>query len=646
MQELFDFIKKKYKTEFINKILEYPIYNTIVSDFLFKINYSWKFYWLDIKKKKSENSKFVLKNPTNIDQYFYWSLNDEKNLNNSNLIIAHWKHLSSKTKTHLFSLLSFWWYLIIANDKTIFEIIQKEEIPTDFVKFLIKELKWEKEFDKAMSLTLKNWNFNFKKTPTKFNILKKYKDLVSIWKIKKNSKLEKKLTRKKIRSLSWIAAITVLTKPYSCPWECIFCPKDSIMPKSYVKEEAACQRALRLEFSSYDQVRDRISSLENAGHNAEKIELIILWWTFPAYTKKYQENFIKDIFKALNWIAKNSKLSLKKLQKLNESAKHKTVWLSVEIRPDFADDKNLLFLRYLWVTRIEMWVQSLDDKVLKLNKRWHNKQDIISATRNLKQFWFKILYHIMLGLPWSSNKIDKKMFKELFLSDDFKPDQLKIYPCLIIKSTKLENIYKDIGFSPLSSSEIIKNIVYIKKHYIPEYTRIARVTRDIPSNLIIWWSKSSNIRESIEQELIKNNISCKCIRCREIKDENYNSYTIKIKKLKLNKAHEYYIEALTEDSNILWLCRLFIRKDNNILFSNKSSLIRELHVFWKSSSITKKIKNVQHQWIWEMLLKKAEEISVKELKNKIAVISAVWTRWYYRKFWYKLVNNYMEKLLK
>ena len=641
MQNLFDFIKEKYKSEFINKILEYPVQDTQVSDFLFDIDYSWKFYWLD-----SNKSKIKLRNPNNIKQYFLWSLNEQKDLSNSNLIIANKEFLNENIKAKLLSLLSFWWYLIIVNQKlSNFEVIQRDEVSESFINLFLQEFADVKNnsFDKAISSSLKKGKFNFKKIPTKFNILKAYKELINKWKLERNIVLEQELTRKKTRSMSWITAITVLTKPYPCPWECIFCPKDAKMPKSYVKEEAACQRALRLEFSAYDQVKDRISALENAGHNTEKIELIILWGTFPAYTRKYQEKFVKNIFKALNSLSKDSKLSMKRLQELNENAKCKMVWLSVEIRPDFSDDKTLIFLRYLWVTRIEIWVQSLDNKVLELNKRWHSKKDIINATKNLKKYWFKILYHMMLWLPWSTTEIDKKMFKQLFSSKNFKPDQLKIYPCLIIKWSELENIYKSISFKPLSTIEIIKLITFIKKYYIPKFTRIARVTRDIPSNLIIEWSKSSNIRENINQELIANKISCKCIRCREIKDEKYNLYKIKTKRLKLNEAHEYYIEATTENNSILWLCRLYMRNATDWSFLNTTSLIRELHVFWKSASIINKDKKVQHKWIWEILLRKAENISKKQWKNKISVISAIGTRWYYRKFWYVLEDSYMSR---
>ena len=639
MQEVFNFIKDKYKKEFINKIIEYPAWNTQISSFLYNMDYSWSYYWLDSPKK------LIFRNSNIQKQYFSWTLDKEENLNNANLAITYWNILNEDSKSKLLSMLSFWGYLVIYNNNKI-EIIQKEDIPNKFVIDLIEKLNNQSlktnkiNFEKILSNTLKTWNYRFKKTPTKFNILEKYKQLLNWWLIQGNKELENALIRKKIRSMSWISPITLLTKPFPCPWDCIFCPKDVKMPKSYVKQEAACQRALRLGFNAYDQVKDRLNSLKNAGHNTEKIELIILWWTFTHYPKSYQENFIKNALKALNGIWKDSKQSLSTLQEQNETALNKMVGLSVEIRPDSADDETLSFLRTLWVTRVEMWVQSLNDAVLKLNKRWHTTQDIIKATRILKKYWFKIMYHMMIWLPWSSIKTDKQAFKQLFSSKYYKPDQLKIYPCLIIHNTELSSIYKKIWFTPLNDNQIVNTISYIKKYYIPSYVRIARVTRDIPSNLIVEWSKSSNIREKINEKLLNNNIKCKCIRCREIKDDTSDQINISIKKLNLHEAVEYYIEATNENNKILWLARLYVDKLNSNI-----ALVRELHVFWKVTSIENKEKKVQHKWLWERLLKKMEQIALNSHKKEISIISAIGTRGYYRKFWYTLNNTYMTKQL-
>lgn len=683
MQDLFNFIKEKYQSEFINKIIEYKIRDTQISDFLFNINYSWTFYWLDplankvLIMDKIEWQWVKLKNSEIKSQYFLWSLEkDSWKLNNTNLIIATKEDLDEKIEKKLFDLLTFGGYLIKTSlrwgttkqSKSIL-ILQKPKIPDEFFYLFMKYFEETWDFDKSTLKAMKEWNFKFKSLPTKFNILEKLRFSAEhwinnnnrtqeqiLWKTtshnsSKKTNIEELLTRKKVRSLSWITPITLMTKPFPCPWKCIFCPDDVKMPKSYVREEAACQRSLRLEFDPYKQTVDRLKSIDKAGHNPEKIEVIILWWTFPSYPKDYQEEFVKWIMKALNWIQLTWKKTLVQLQKDNETAKHKMVWFSVEIRPDTADTEILSFLRYLWVTRVEMWVQSLNDEILKINKRLHTVEDVISATKNLKDFWFKIMYHMMLGLPSNhcekskftedskaiqNFKNDKSSFLKLFHSPLYKPDQLKIYPCLVIKGTELEKIYKKINYMPYSCKEIIEILKIIKEKYIPDYVRIARITRDIPADLIVKWCKSWNIREILDKELKKEWIKCKCIRCREIKNEIYSKYSIITKKINLNWAIEYYIEARTEDWKCLGLCRLY-------LSSKKTSIIRELHVYWPTASIKDNERKIQHKWIWSKLLEKAEKLSIKNWYKKIAVISAIWTRWYYRKFWYELENTYMVK---
>ena len=460
--------------------------------------------------------------------------------------------------------------------------------------------------------------------------------------------LEKFLVRKKIRSLSWVLPITLFTKPFPCPWKCIFCPDDKKMPKSYLSEETASQRALRQEFSAYDQIRDRIEAWKIMGHNTEKLEIIVLWWTFPFYPKDYQEEFVKEIFWAANWIEKSEvkKFVLEKLQEINEKTEHKIVWISVEIRPDSWTDEVLSFLRYLWVTRVEMWVQSLNDEVIAKNKRWCTNQDVIETTKKLKEYWFKVMYHMMTWLYWSSEEIDKKSFYDLFHSPFYHPDQLKIYPCLLLKWTELEKDAEKLNYKPNSDEEIFEIVKYIKKDCIPYHTRIWRITRDVPAQLISWWSKKSNIRENISDLVKKAWIKCKCIRCREIKDEKFEDFEIFVEEIKINWWIDYYIEARTSEKKCLWLIRLFILEKNNTIFKSLENkwIIRELHVYGKIASISQKDKEkTQHKWLWAILIEKAEKITKEKWKNWISIISAVWTRWYYAKFWYKLEETYMSK---
>jgi len=379
-----------------------------------------------------------------------------------------------------------------------------------------------------------------------------------------------------------------------------------------------------------------------------KLEIIVLWWTFPFYPKDYQEEFVKEIFLAANWIEKSEikNFSLETLQEINEKTEHKIVWISVEIRPDSWTDEVLSFLRYLWVTRVEMWVQSLNDEVITKNKRWCTNQDVIETTKKLKEYWFKVMYHMMTWLYWSSEEIDKKSFYDLFHSPFYHPDQLKIYPCLLLKWTELEKDAEKLNYKPNSDEEIFEIVKYIKKDCIPYYTRIWRITRDVPAQLISWWSKKSNIRENISDLVKKAWIKCKCIRCREIKDEKFEDFEIFVEEIKINWWIDYYIEARTSEKKCLWLIRLFILEKNKTIYKSLENkwIIRELHVYGKIASISQKDKEkTQHKWLWAILIEKAEKIAKEKWKNWISIISAVWTRWYYAKFWYKLEETYMSK---
>ena len=633
---LAEIIENHYQNWFLNKVLLLgkPLH---CLDIFENIAFTWSIYI---------SSKFEQSRDLNV--YYYKSNEDFESITNFDLIIWH-EIVDNKYKR----LLSYNWRLISTNeDNDIISVYEKGWVDHQFFMKFYEIFKDLDSFDKALSLAMK-WE-NLGKVPSKFDLLRTYNQLLRSALIDQDDRLEQILKRKRVRSLSWISAITILTKPFKCPWKCIFCPNDTKMPKSYIRQEAACQRSLRFNFDPYDQVIDRLNALREWWHSTEKIELIILWWTFPSYPRSYQRKFIDQALKALNWIDKNADIHSNELDVQNEKAYHKMVWLSVEIRPDTSDLDTLYFLRSLWVTRIEMWVQSLDEDVLSFNKRWHSVRDIKKATRNLRLLGFKIMFHMMIWLPKSNKKIDIQSFKELFTGKTYHPDQLKIYPCIIVKWTQLHRIYKEIGYIPYNSNDIVDVVSSIKSDIIPEHVRIARITRDLPSTEIIEWSKVSNIREKILKKLESEWIKCKCIRCKEIKawiPEGCNVYASKIE---LDIWVEYFISAKSNQWALLWICRLFLpdidyqnelKNSDRLKWLYKSALIRELHVFWQSASITYKQKFSQHKWIWAILLEKAEKIASESSFDIVSVISAIWTRWYYRRFWYQLENTYMTKNL-
>jgi len=487
--------------------------------------------------------------------------------------------------------------------------------------------------------------------PSKMKLLKAYRELTQAGKLKPNPKLKKLLKTRNIRSLSGITAITVITspnpqwssgKPISCPGNCLYCPNEKNMPKSYLANEPACMRAELTNFDPYKQTKARLESLQATGHSTDKIELIVLGGSWTAYPKQYQTWFIKRCFDACN---QSSSASLKQAQKRNETANNRIIGITLETRPDHITTKEIKRMRRLGCTRVELGVQNIYNDVLKYNRRGHNVQTSITATRLLKNAGIKVTYHIMLNLPKSNPEKDKKMFEELFSNPDFQPDQLKIYPCVVIKTAPLYQLWKQGKYKPYTQKQLINLLVKIKKG-VPPYVRIIRVIRDIPSQSIVAGNKVSNLRQIIKNQA--GNI-CRCIRCREIKNTKIELKNVELKTREYNASQGKEIFLSFEDTKqdkLLAFLRLRITDQWTIPTLKNSAIIRELHTYGHVAKISSKSnsKIVQHKGLGKKLMNLAEKIVKTETRfKKISVISGIGVRGYYRKLGYKLKNEYMIK---
>ncbi len=361
--------------------------------------------------------------------------------------------------------------------------------------------------------------------PTNADLRERYEQMIAKKIIKRNPAFEKILKTRSIRTESGVAVVAVLTKTYPCPGQCLYCPTEKEMPKSYLSNEPAVMRAIASNFDPYLQVQNRLRSLELNGHETDKIELIVMGGTFSYLPKAYQKKFIAECFRACNEydvykVRKIRKLTksqgldekLLKEQKKNERAKHRIVGLTLETRPDYIDEKEILNFRNLGCTRVELGVQSIFDDVLEKNKRGHLVQKTIEATKLLKDAGFKINYHIMPGLPGSSLERDYEMFEKLFSVSAFQPDMLKIYPTVVIRNSALYNQWKKKKYAPLADAQFKEFILKVKNEIIPPYVRIARLVRDVPTTSIIAGPTVSNLRQ-----VIAHRSRCQCIRCREVR---------------------------------------------------------------------------------------------------------------------------------
>jgi elongator complex protein 3 len=409
-------------------------------------------------------------------------------------------------------------------------------------------------------------------------------------------------------------------------------------------------------------MQNRLRSLELNGHRTDKIELIVMGGTFSFLPKAYQKKFIIECFRGANEYKHGQKIiQLRKPavskksadeqllfeQKKNESANHRIIGLTLETRPDYIDDKEILNFRKLGCTRVELGVQSIYDDVLETNNRGHLVSETIRATKLLKDAGFKINFHMMPGLPGSTPQRDFEMFKALFKGQDFQPDMLKIYPTVVLKNSELYDIWKNKKYTPLTNSIFEKLVVKIKNEAIVPYVRIARLIRDVPTQSIEAGPTISNLRQIIIPQS-----NCPCIRCREVGGEYIIKEEIVLDRIDYTASdgQEIFLQYVSPDKKKLFaLLRLRIPSNNNsehfIGALKNSALIREVHTYGKLTKIdTKDDASPQHIGLGKKLLIEAERIAKEEFSlNKIAVISGVGVRGYYKKSGYRLKDTYMIK---
>ncbi len=507
--------------------------------------------------------------------------------------------------------------------------------------------------------------------PSSSALIKAYHELLKTQQLPENPQIERLLKRRKIRTASGVAIITNLVKPYPCPGKCTYCPTEKNMPKSYLSTEPAAARALRNKFDPYRQTMVRLEALENNNHPTDKIELIIKGGTWNAYPRQYQNWFIKRCFEACNefesrrheteYEKTQKHTSLMESQTINETAKNRIIGLTLETRPDHINSKEIIQLRKLGCTRVELGAQIIDDRVLKIVRRGHTVLDLIIATKLLKDTGFKVDFHVMPMLQGSTPENDLEKYQELFANPDFRPDMVKIYPCAVVKNSLLEKLWKIGKYIPYEEKKLFELLLKMKK-ITPRYVRISRLIRDIPSTDIVAGSKITNLRELLQKSFREKNIRCQCLRCREIAHviKNYpndpiGEPTLFIESYEASGGKEYFLsfEDIARKA-VFAFCRMRIPTQKKFIPQffpelQNAALVRELHTYGHLISLGKanqlKKEEAQHLGFGKILLKKAEELAQEHGFLKIAVIAGVGVREYYKKLGYHLEGTYMIKKL-
>ena len=323
------------------------------------------------------------------------------------------------------------------------------------------------------------------------------------------------LVKKPAKDVSGVAAVAVMTSPYPCPHgKCLFCPGGvaSKSSQSYTGKEPAARRAALNRFDPFDQVTARVRQLDETGHDTSSIDLIIMGGTFTSRSTQYQEWFVKRCFDALNGI---DSVSLEQAQDINSESSHRVVGLTVETRPDYFNKKSQIDeMMRLGATRVELGVQILDDSVLAGVKRGHGVREVIEASAACREAGLSVCYHFMPGLPGSTPEHDVECFRRVFDDPDFRPDNLKFYPLLVIGGTGVCDMWSAGEFTPIDAETAVK-VLSEMKSLVPPYCRIQRIQRDIPVTEIVAGITSSNMRQIVQRHMADNGMVCRCIRCRE-----------------------------------------------------------------------------------------------------------------------------------
>ncbi len=472
-------------------------------------------------------------------------------------------------------------------------------------------------------------------------------------------KLLSVLRRKSVRTISGVTVVAVMTKPHPCPQPepCAYCPGGPSIgsPQSYTGHEPAAMRGEQNNYDPYAQVRSRIDQLNAIGHKIDKIELIIMGGTFPSTPIEYQTWFIK---RCLDAITLKSSSSLDEAKKNAEQSTIRNVGITVETRPDWAKKTHIDIMLEMGVTRVELGVQNPNDALYERAGRMHSVEDVQEATQALKDAGLKIVYHLMPGMPGSNYEQDLDAFNNVFTDSNYKPDMIKIYPCLVIDKTKTYQWYKEGKYAPYTTEEAISLIADIKKN-IPPWIRVMRVQRDIPARLIIEGVKKSNLRQLVHQRLIEHGKRCRCIRCREVGhrlmvegiEPNLEKIIITSTTYEASGGKEIFIAAEDQESDVLiGYLRLRIpskKAHRPEITAMPSAIVRELHVYGPLVQVGKRSAEAwQHKGYGAILLKEAEHIA-KETYNvkKLLVISALGTKKYYVRFGYEHDGPYISKIL-
>ena len=465
---------------------------------------------------------------------------------------------------------------------------------------------------------------------SKVQILRGYAQLCAQEGSSPDPALVQRLRVKPTRTISGVAPVTVLTKPFPCPGECIFCPDVERMPKSYLPDEPGAMRAAAHEFDPYAQTHSRITAMAEIGHNVDKIELLILGGTWSCYPEAYQEWFVRRCLDAMNGVEART---LEDAQRLNETAPHRNVGMVMETRPDRITPAEVTRLRWLGATKVQVGLQSLDDEILALNRRGHTVADARRAMGLLRLAGFKIVVHWMPNLLGATPERDMVDFGRLWDDPALRPDELKIYPTALLPDTELHRLWQRGEYQPYDEETLVALLARCKT-LIPPYCRVNRLMRDIPSPNIVAGVTKTNLRQIVKRAMAQEGLVCRCIRCREVRGREVEPDALRLERLdyETDVTHESFLSYVTPDDRLAGFLRLSLpQAEPTIAELAGCAVIREVHVYGPALELGARGEGkAQHAGLGTRLLEEARRLARQAGFRRLAVIAAIGTRPYYR----------------
>ena len=413
------------------------------------------------------------------------------------------------------------------------------------------------------------------------------------------------------RTASGVATISVLTKPWPCGGTCLYCPNDVRMPKSYIWDEPACQRAEHSFFDPYLQVAVRLHVLSEMGHPTDKVELIILGGTWDDYPRDYRIWFVEQLFRALNdgdaswgrvqeirdayhaagladepdllrdqtaatqaridagdltynqavaglyrdspaWqrVSAGQASTLENLRaqhRINEHADHRVVGLVVETRPDAITPESLTFMRELGCTKVQIGVQGIRQDLLDRNGRGLTVDRIADAFALTRLYGFKIHAHFMVNLAGATPQTDMDDYRSFATGLAFAPDEVKLYPCALVAGTGLMRLRDEGAWRPYTRDELV-DILVRDIMATSAWTRVSRMIRDIPSTDIVDGNKQTNLRQMVEGAIDRRGLRSQV---REIRMREIQGERVRLDDLTLEDVP--YKTTVTTEHFIQWV---------------------------------------------------------------------------------------------